>query len=293
MATSSIEWTEETWNPVTGCTRASAGCDLCYAVTMTRRLEAMGSPKYQGLINPGKGHFNGLVLEHADSLSQPLKRTKGTLYFVNSMSDLFHPGVSFEFTAAVFGAMAMSPQHRFQVLTKRPDRAAQFFAWLDNTSKDRQVEYVTFQAHRLNREVPFEQSAVSWPLENVWIGTSIEDDRVSHRIDELRQVTAAGRFLSCEPLIGGIDLTGKLDGIHWVIVGGESGAGARPMRFEWAEAIQTACNEAGVAFFFKQTGRVLAAEWGLGSTKGSKAEDWPAEYRAIDQREFPRGMAAV
>jgi len=111
MAQSSIEWTQETWNPVSGCTRASAGCDFCYAVTMTRRLEAMGSAKYTGLVNTGKSHFNGIVRTHPESLEQPLRRKKATIYFVNSMSDLFHPKVPFEFIAAVFGVMAATPQH--------------------------------------------------------------------------------------------------------------------------------------------------------------------------------------
>lgn len=290
MSASSIEWTEETWNPVTGCTRASAGCDLCYAVTMTRRLAAMGSEKYQGLINPGKSHFNGVVLEHLESLSQPLQRSRSTLYFVNSMSDLFHPGVSFGFIAAVFGAMAACPQHQFQVLTKRPGRAAQFFTWLDGASGGQPVSYVTMQAHLLNDAVPNFGLQTTWPLDNVWIGTSVEDDRVSHRIDLLRDVPASVRFLSCEPLIGAIDIRGRLHGIHWVIVGGESGHGARPMRYEWAQEIQDECNTAGVAFFFKQTGRVLASEWGIPNSKGSKAEEWPAEYRKIAQRDFPREL---
>lgn len=293
MAQSRIEWTEATWNPVTGCTRASAGCDLCYAVTMTRRLAAMGSEKYTGLINPGKDHFNGVARTHPSVLGQPFRRGKATTWFVNSMSDLFHPGVPFPFVAAVFGVMGATPHHTYQVLTKRPERAAAFFDWLDAEAIREGVRPADVCADAVGEasdghtvvEAVFDLKP--WPLPNVWIGTSVEDERVTSRIDSLRAVQAAVRFLSCEPLIGSLDLRGRLDGVSWVIVGGESGAGARPMRAEWAEAIQAACAEAGVAYFFKQTGRVLARELGLGETKGGKAEAWPARVAAIGGRAFP------
>ncbi|MCH7639187.1 MAG: phage Gp37/Gp68 family protein [Bacteroidetes bacterium] len=290
MAQSSIEWTEATWNPVTGCTRASAGCDFCYAVTMTRRLEAMGQEKYAGLINPGKSHFNGTVRTHPESLEQPLRRKKATIYFVNSMSDLFHPKDPFEFIAAVFGVMAATPQHTYQVLTKRPERATEFFCWLDDEMADPTAicSEMTVKATNGSIEIDSESTPSKWPLTNVWIGTSVEDDRVISRVDALRTVPAHVRFLSCEPLIGALDLHGQLDGIHWVIVGGESGAGARPMRAEWAADIQKACKEAEVAYFFKQTGRVLARESGLGDSKGSKAEAWPEEILKIGGRAFPQ-----
>lgn len=284
MAQSSIEWTDATWNPVTGCTRASAGCDLCYAVPMTRRLAAMGQEKYAGLVNPGKGHFNGKTKEHSDALGQPFKRQKATIYFVNSMSDLFHPGVTFEFVAAVFGVMAATPHHTYQVLTKRPERAAAFFNWLSDSPEEQCAEAVEAATQGA---LTVEPGGVNWPLENVWIGTSVEDNRVIERIDHLRQVPAHVRFLSCEPLIGELDLRGRLEAIDWVIVGGESGPGARPMRAEWAEAIQAACAEAGAAYFFKQMGRVLAKEMGLGDKKGSDAEKWPADFASIGAREFP------
>ncbi|HLT46521.1 MAG TPA: DUF5131 family protein, partial [Rubricoccaceae bacterium] len=213
MASSSIEWTEATWNPVTGCTRASAGCDLCYAVTMTRRLAAMGSEKYAGLINAGKHHFNGVVRTHADTLDQPLRRRQDTLWFVNSMSDLFHPGVPFEFVAAVFGVMAATPQHQYQVLTKRPERMRAYFDWLAEQEPGPVALCTKAAATAMGRALRVDQKR--WPLPNVWLGTSVEDERVANRIAALRSVPAQVRFLSCEPLIGSLDLDGRLDGIHW------------------------------------------------------------------------------
>ena len=291
MASSSIEWTEATWNPVTGCTRASAGCDLCYAVTLTRRLAAMGSEKYSGLINPRKRHFNGVVRTHASALAQPLQRRKDTLWFVNSMSDLFHKAVPFEFIAAVFGVMGVTPQHQYQVLTKRPEQIQAFFDWIEKQDQE-PVALCTDAAIRATGEFLKVDQNTCWPLPNVWLGTSVEDDRVVNRVTALKGVPAQVRFLSCEPLIGSIDLAGRLAGIHWVIVGGESGAGARPMEAEWAEAIQEACQAAGVAFFFKQTGAVLAREWGLSSKKGSDAEEWPETLLNLGVRAFPSLVAA-
>lgn len=218
----SIEWTDHTWNPVTGCTRASAGCDFCYAVTMTRRLEAMGIEKYQGLINKGKHHFNGVVRIHPDELKIPLTWTKPRRVFVNSMSDLFHPAVPVDFIVQVFSVMARAEQHQFQILTKRPERVRELSPILDWT-------------------------------QNVWMGTSVEDMRVIDRVDELRGTSADIKFLSLEPLIGplpGLDVRG----IDWVIVGGESGPQARPMDAEWVREIRDICEEAGVPFFFKQWG---------------------------------------
>lgn len=286
MASSSIEWTEATWNPVTGCTRASAGCDLCYAVTMTRRLAAMGSEKYVGLVNPKKRHFNGVVRTHPDSLSQPLGRRPGTLWFVNSMSDLFHKGVPFEFVAAVFGVMAATPRHQYQVLTKRPERMRAFFDWLSGHEQSPVAYCMRAAAAAMNQTLTVGRDT-PWPLPNVWLGTSVEDERVADRIEALQSVPAQVRFLSCEPLIGAVEVSGRLAGIHWVIVGGESGFGARPMKPEWAEAIQSACREQGVAYFFKQTGAVLAKEWGLSSKKGSDAEEWPDAHRHLGERRFP------
>jgi protein gp37 len=219
---SSIEWTEVTWNPVTGCDRVSPGCDNCYALTLAKRLKAMGSPRYQndggaGTSGPGFG-----LTCHEDLVELPLHWRKPRLVFVNSMSDLFHPEVPDAFIARVFDTMKAADQHTFQILTKRPQRLAQM-------------------AHQL-----------PWPS-NVWMGVSVENARYRFRIDHLRRVPAKVRFLSVEPLIADV---GELDlgGIHWVIVGGESGHNARPIEEQWVTSIRDQCVDAGVAFFFKQWG---------------------------------------
>lgn len=212
---SAIEWTDATWNPVTGCTKISAGCKHCYAERMAHRLQAMRQENYR----------NGFKLTlQPQALEIPLRwRTPRTI-FVNSMSDLFHQDVPLEYIARVFDLMVKASWHRFQVLTKRADRLAEVAHWLP------------------------------WP-ENVWMGVSVEDTRVRSRIDSLRDVGAAVRFLSCEPLIGPLhDL--NLDNIHWVIAGGESGPGARPMSAEWVTDLRDQCKDANVPFFFKQWGGV-------------------------------------
>lgn len=216
MATmSSIEWTEATWNPVTGCTKISEGCRHCYAATMAKRLHAMNNPRYK----------NGFkVTLHHDLVHLPLKWKKPRRIFVNSMSDLFHRDVPLEFIQKIFRTMQLAHWHTFQILTKRSDRLLE-----------------------LSSELP-------WP-NNVWQGVSVEDERVIYRIDYLRQVPAKIRFLSLEPLIGPLDNL-DLRGIHWVIVGGESGPGARPIKKEWVESIRDQCIKQRVAFFFKQWGGV-------------------------------------
>lgn len=216
MATESkIEWTEMTWNPVTGCTKISAGCKHCYAERMAKRLQAMGVARYRRAFK--------LTL-HEDLIKLPLKWKQSRLVFVNSMSDLFHEEVPTDFIQRVFATMVSCPQHNFQVLTKRSRRLREI-------------------ADRL-----------PWPP-NVWMGVSVEDSRVIHRTHDLRAVPAAVRFLSCEPLIGPLDNL-PLEGIHWVIVGGESGPDARPMRPEWVESILRQCRAAEAPFFFKQWGGV-------------------------------------
>lgn len=216
MATKSdIEWTEMTWNPVTGCTKVSQGCKHCYAERMAKRLTAMGNARYANGFN---------VTLHPDLLDAPKKWREPRTIFVNSMSDLFHEDVPLEFIQKVFATMAACPQHTFQVLTKRSERLKEV-------------------ADRL-----------FWPR-NVWMGVSVEDVRVLSRVEDLQAVPAKVRFLSCEPLIGPLDSL-PLDGIHWVIVGGESGPGARPMQREWVDSILAQCEAADVAFFFKQWGGV-------------------------------------
>lgn len=210
---SSIEWTEATWNPVTGCTKISAGCKYCYAERMAHRLQAMGVPQYR----------DGFKLTlQPKALELPYTWKKPRLIFVNSMSDLFHVNVPLDYIQKVFTVMNECSHHQFQVLTKRPERTAE-----------------------LSRHL-------RW-TDNIWMGTSVEDDRVIERIDHLKKVPASIRFLSLEPLLGPLPSL-RLSGIHWVIVGGESGPGARPMRKTWVRDIRKQCLKQGVDFFFKQWG---------------------------------------
>ena len=224
MATSSIEWTEATWNPVAGCTVLSPGCTNCYAMRMAARLEAMGMAKYAGLTRKsgGRAKWTGAVRLDHRALEIPASWRKPKMIFVNSMSDLFQEAVPESFVTAVWDAMAAAPQHTYQILTKRPDRMAE-----------------------LTRELPL--------LPNVWLGASVESSAYLGRLDDLRRVRAAVRFVSLEPLLGsvaGVDLSS----IDWAIVGGESGPGARPMDPAWVREIRAACRRAGTAFFFKQWG---------------------------------------
>jgi protein gp37 len=213
MAQSSIEWTEMTWNPTTGCTKISAGCKYCYAEVMTKRLHAMGIEKYK----------DGFELRiHPDALNIPYEWKKPKVVFVNSMSDLFHPDVPLSFIQKVFAVMNDTPQHTYQVLTKRAERLYELH-------------------HHLN-----------W-TPNIWMGVSVENEKVKDRIDFLRETNAVVKFLSCEPLIGPLSKM-KLDNINWVIVGGESGRKARPINETWVWDIRQQCAEQGVAFFFKQWG---------------------------------------
>ena len=220
--TSAIEWTEVTWNPVTGCDRVAAGCDNCYALTLAKRLKAMGAEKYQNDGNPvTSGPGFGVTL-HPKALGQPRSWKAPRVVFVNSMSDLFHAKVPLGFIRDIFDVMRETPQHTYQALTKRSLRMARLADRLD------------------------------WPA-NLWMGVSVEDETVTGRIDHLREVPAAVRFLSCEPLIGPLrDL--DLAGIDWVIAGGESGANHRPMDQAWVEDIRDQCVSADVACFFKQGG---------------------------------------
>lgn len=222
MAKSSIEWTEETWNPVTGCDRISAGCDNCYALTLAKRLKAMGAAKYQHDGDPRTSGPGFAVTTHPDALTIPARWRQPRTVFVNSMSDLFHARVPVDFVRQVFDVMAATPQHTYQVLTKRATRLA-----------------------RLAPELP-------WPA-NVWMGVSVEDTRQLHRVDLLRQVPATVRFISAEPLLGPLDNI-DLTGIGWLIAGGESGPHARRMRPDWPRHLRDACQMAGVPFFFKQWG---------------------------------------
>lgn len=222
---SKIEWTEQTWNPITGCTKVSPGCKHCYAETMAKRLHAMGAP----------GYDNGFKLSLLpERLSQPLRRRKPTMYFVNSMSDLFQDEVPFDYVDKVMEVIEQTPWHTYQILTKRSALMGEYF----NT-----------------RSVP----------DNAWLGVSVEDKKFGKpRIPHLQAIKAKTRFLSVEPLLEDLDRI-SLEGIHWVIVGGESGHAARPMKQEWVVSLRDQCHRSNVNFFFKQWG-----SWGVDGIKRSK-----------------------
>jgi protein gp37 len=228
-----IEWADATWNPVTGCTKISPGCKNCYAERLAARLQAMGNPRYR----------NGFHLTlHHDQLRLPLRWREPRRIFVNSMSDLFHESIPFEFICDVFRTMKRADWHTFQILTKRADRLAQLAPMLD------------------------------WPT-NVWMGVSIENRRFVWRADRLRAVPAAVRFISAEPLLGpleGLDL----DGVSWLIAGGESGPIHRPVKVEWLRELRDRCQAEGVAFFFKQWGG-RTSKAGRRVLDGREWSEWP------------------
>lgn len=215
MADSKIEWTDKTWNPVTGCTKVSQGCKFCYAETMTKRLQAIGLAKYADGFQ---------VRLQPDNLFDPMGWKKPQMVFVNSMSDLYHESVPLEYIRRVFQTMNECPRHTFQVLTKRSERLSE----------------------------PWFNERLNW-TDNIWQGVSVESKDVTVRIDDLRKCGAKTKFLSLEPLLGPL-LNLDLSGIEWVIVGGESGQNARPMKAEWVYDIRDQCLAAGVPFFFKQWG---------------------------------------
>ena len=257
MAETQIEWTDATWNPVAGCSIVSAGCTNCYAMEMARRLDAMRIQKYSGLTRrSGKRTlWNGVIREDQASLTIPMGWKKPRKIFVNSMSDLFHEAVSDEFIKKVWQVMRDTPHHHYQILTKRPERMA--------TIVRDQIKAV---------------------LPNVWLGTSVENADAVERIDALRTAPAAIRFISFEPLISAIGAV-DLDGIHWAIVGGESGKGARPIREEWIDEIYDQCQSYKTAFFFKQWGA-----WGKDNKRRSKKENG-REYRGQLWNDMPKGMS--
>ena len=257
MAETQIEWTDATWNPVAGCSAVTAGCTNCYAMQMARRLEAMGVGKYDGLTRKSgkRAVWNGIVREDPASLAIPYRWRKPRKIFVNSMSDLFHESVSEAFIVDVWRVMRETPHHHYQILTKRPERMAEVVG-------------------RAIRDV----------LPNVWLGTSVEDASVVARIDHLRAVPAAIRFISFEPLIGAVG-TVDLSQVHWAIVGGESGLNARPIREAWIDEIYGQCDLYDTAFFFKQWGT-----WGKDNKKRSKKANG-REYRGRTWNDMPSTMA--
>ena len=239
MATqSSIEWTESTWNPVSGCSKISAGCLNCYAERMAKRLKAMGQKRYR----------NGFAVTlHPEALDEPYRWKKPRVVFVNSMSDLFHDRIPFDFIQKVFSAMEANARHTFQVLTKRSERLRELGPLLE------------------------------WS-ENIWMGATIENNDYVGRADDVRSTTAAIKFLSLEPLLGPVpDL--DLTGVDWVIVGGESGPGAREMRQEWVLEVKEKCEKANAAFFFKQWGGVNKKKNGR-ILQGRTWDDYPQVYKS-------------
>ncbi len=310
-----IQWTDRTWNPTTGCDRVSPGCDNCYALTLAKRLKGMGSAKYQTDGDPRtSGPGFGLAM-HEDVLTLPLKRRKPTTWFVNSMSDLFHPRVTDEFIARVFAVMAATPRHTYQVLTKRTPRMASLLG------SDRFLDLLMAAL----AAVPDHPAGCGYPLPHVWLGTSVETQRhADERLHRLRATPAAVRFASCEPLLGpvnqgsvldggtrldggprhssaltepcpacggwGVDcglddyhFTRRRNGLDWVIVGGESGKGARPMDLDWARSLIAQCQAAGVPVFVKQ----LGSAWGR---THHDIDTWPEDLRV---REYPAAAAVV
>jgi len=309
----SIEWTDATWNPATGCTKVSPGCDNCYAETFAERWRG------------SRGHYfeNGFDVQlRPDKLEVPLRWRRPRRIFVNSMSDLFHADVPDAYIAKVFGVMALTPRHTYQVLTKRHARMRSL---LNNEAFHLSVLAETArqqdEKHPMPAWNPGPRRLKAWPLPNVWLGVSVENQQWADiRIPALLETPAAVRFLSCEPLLGPVDLWGPIEGhrgrprltywldgrpgwgpdqttdtglvyqeletgprIGWVIVGGESGPGARPMDIEWARTLRDQCAHSGVPFLFKQTGSVLARELGIPG-KGTDFDLLPADLQI---REYP------
>ena len=256
----SIEWTDETWNPVRGCTRISPGCQNCYAELMTARFSGPGLYGHGFAKRSAAGpRWTGRVELIESKLQEPLRWRKPRRVFVSSMSDLWHESLSLDRIVRVYEVMKTADRHTFQVLTKRPGRRRK---WLGAFAGGSQAP-------------------------NVWEGTSVESPDYKGRIDDLRYTPAAVKFLSCEPLLGPLGAV-DLSGIDWVIIGGESGPGARPMHPEWVDDIVTQCRAQGVAVFVKQAGAVLGRVLGCKDNKGGDMSAWPPDWRI---REFPRSPA--
>jgi protein gp37 len=330
-----IQWADASWNPSTGCDRVSPGCDHCYAMTQAKRLKAMGQARYQRDGDPRTSGPGFGVSTHQDALDWPLRKKKPLKIFVNSMSDLFHDAVPDEFIAQVFAVMAATPQHTYQILTKRHARMRSLLNDYCRCGAGH-TPGVHFRSAMEWAATPHSPTYVKglesglfhraqWPLPNVWLGVSVEDQHWADiRIPALLETPAAVRFLSCEPLLGPVhlerylwlvgastagpfrDYAGRTRGrgggiggqaitsvpardLHWMIVGGESGPGARPMEIEWAQSLVRECREAGVTPFVKQLGAIRGRELGIDS-HGADWDAWPADLRV---REFPARVQAV
>lgn len=277
---SKIEWTQSTWNFLAGCAKVGEECRYCYAMRDAHRMGSHPNEKvramYEGLTRP-TGHgpeWTGTVRVAPEKLEMPLRWSKSRRIFVNSMSDLFHPDVTFDVIAAAFGVMAATSRHTYQILTKRPARMLEFFAWLGEDPLARCIHYACTQCTKESGRIrnAYRYAPPAWPLSTVWLGVSVGTQRSADEFVPLllrASAAIAVKFLSCEPLLGAVDLRREwgayqdgnssplrrewLSGIDWVIVGGESGSNARQMELEWAGALRDQCVAARVPFFFKQT----------------------------------------
>lgn len=291
MAETSIEWTDKVWNPTRGCSRVSTGCENCYAERMAARFSGPGLP-FEGLATRGKNgpRWTGKVRLVEDNLPDPLRWKTPSRIFVNSVSDLFHDEIPFEYIAAVFGVMAACPRHTFQVLTKRPERMVEFFRWVESQAGVPPTAFVEIMAANL---CDVDQLNPPWPLPNVWLGVSVETHGLAYdRIPLLMQTPAAVRFLSCEPLLSPLMIHPSLatGSIHWVIAGGESGPGARECPVSRIRSLVRQCELAGVPVFVKQLGSNATLD-GKPLTltgKGGDTSEWPPELIDINIRQFPR-----
>lgn len=299
MGKSKIEWTDAVWNPVRGCSIVSAGCTNCYAMRYAHRFSSRGFP-YEGLTKATHGGpvWTGEVRTVPGVLDVPIRWKRPRRIFVNSMSDLFHEGVADEFKDQVFAAMALAPQHVFQILTKRPERALAYLV-----GRSRSVKYWEAGARGLGYTFLYQDfSLVRFPLPNVWLGVSVEDQRsADERIPVLLDTPAAVRWISAEPLIGPVELRPQWfyadrlrvdSGLDWVVIGGESGPKARPFCPEWASAIIRQCKGAGVPVFVKQLGSRVwweGAPVALKARKGGDPSEWPEDLRV---REWPGRQSA-
>lgn len=309
---SKIEWTDASWNPVVGCTKVSRGCDHCYAETFAERFRGV----------PGHAYEQGFDLRlWPERLDVPIRWTKPRRIFVNSMSDLFHANVPTEFIDRVWAVMSLSPRHTFQVLTKRPQRMQRYlsdpglYARVLHAAIGFRSKYPALVGNPIS-------DPAKHPHPNIWVGTSVEDQEAAFRINWLVDTPAAVRFLSCEPLLGPVDLTDitvvpakpphgprvardcltgyipamdeyhRDETIQWVIAGGESGPGARPCATDWLQLIGDQCRDAGVPFFCKQLGAVTAKAFRLKDRKGGDWDEWP-EWLELKVREFPAIVSAV
>jgi protein gp37 len=305
---SGIQWTDATWNPTSGCDRVSPGCDHCYAMTLAKRLKAMGSPRYQVDGDPRTSGPGFGVQTHAVALDQPLRWTKPRRIFVNSMSDLFHDQVSDEFISRVFDVMEQAPRHTFQILTKRHARMRSFMRarQRDRVDYARQFDDCPTEAMRNSPAAQWARQRATTPPAHIWLGVSVEDQKWADiRIPALLDTPTAVRFLSLEPLLGPVDLRAwttwsdgsarytepdaGVAGLDWAIVGGESGPGARPMDPEWVRSLVGQCIGAEVIPFVKQLGACWAREHG-GDSHGGDWSLWPEDLRV---REFPVHIPAA